>query len=64
MHPAFWGRTGFMTSYEVKWYSFWYQWIEEVHTYALGANIRVSDVGGNKPPSEDMLQKIPQEDEG
>ena len=30
-----------MTSYEVQWYSFWYQWIE-VHTYTLVANIGVS----------------------
>ena len=42
-----------VTSYEVQWYSLWYQWIEEVHTYTLVAN-RVSGV----------LQKIPQEDEG
>ena len=28
-----------VTSYEVQWYSFWYQWIEEVHTYTLVANI-------------------------
>ena len=27
-----------VTSYEVQWYSFWYQWIEEVHTYTLVAN--------------------------
>ena len=31
-------------SYEVQWYSFWYQWIEEVHTYTLVANIWVSGV--------------------
>ena len=30
-----------VTSYEVQWYSFWYQWIEEVHTYTLAANIGV-----------------------
>ena len=33
-----------VTSYEVQWYSFWYQWIEEVHTYTLVANIEVSGV--------------------
>ena len=33
-----------VTSYEVQWYSFWYQWIEEVHTYTLVANIGVSGV--------------------
>ena len=33
-----------VTSYEVQWYSFWYQWIEEVHTYTLVANIGVSSV--------------------
>ena len=31
-----------VTSYEVQWYSFWFQWIEEVHTYTLVANIGVS----------------------
>ena len=60
-----------VTSYDVQWYSFWYQWIEEVHTYTLVANIGVSGVpfkknpgGCNNPPSEDVLQKIPQQDEG
>ena len=61
-----------VTSYEVQWYSFWYQWIEEVHTYTLVANIGVSGVSYRKsregvattPYSEDVLQKIPQEDEG
>ena len=33
-----------VTSYEVQWYSFWYQWIEEVHIYTLVANIGVSGV--------------------
>ena len=33
-----------VTSYEVQWYSFWYQWIEEVHTYTLVVNIEVSGV--------------------
>ena len=33
-----------LTSYEVQWYSFWYQWIDAVHTYALVANIGVSGV--------------------
>ena len=28
-----------VTSYEVQWYSFWYQWIKEVHTYTLVVNI-------------------------
>ena len=32
------------TWYEVQWYSFWYQWIEEVHTYTLVANIGVLGV--------------------
>ena len=61
-----------VTSYEVQWYTFWYQWIEEVHTYTLVANIGVSGFPYRKsregvattPPSEDVLQKIPQEDEG
>ena len=61
-----------VTSYEVQWYLFWYQWIEEVHTYTLVANIGVSGVQYRKswegvatpPPSEDVLQKIPQQDEG
>ena len=61
-----------VTSYEVQWYSFWYQWIEEVHTYTLVANIGVSGVPYRKsregiattPYLEDVLQKIPQEDEG
>ena len=61
-----------VTSYEVQWYSFWYQWIEEVHTYTLVANIGVSSLPYIKsreevakpPPSEDVLQKIPQEEEG
>ena len=61
-----------MTSYEDQGYSFWYQWIEEVHTYTQVANIWVSSVSYRKsregvattPPSEDVLQKIPQEDEG
>ena len=75
MHPNFRGRADFMTSqstsYEVQWYSFWYQWIEEVHTYTLVVNIGVSGVpyrksrrGLQQPPSEDVFQKIPQEDEG
>ena len=33
-----------VTSYEVQWYSFWYQWIGEVHTYTLVVNIGVSGV--------------------
>ena len=31
-------------SYVVQWYRFWYQLIEEVHTYTLVANIGVSSV--------------------
>ena len=31
-------------SYEVQWYSFWYQWIEKVHTCTLVANIGESGV--------------------
>ena len=61
--------------WRVQWYSFWYQWIEEVHTYnTLGANIGVSSVPYRKSregvattptPSEDVLQKMPlQDDEG
>ena len=64
-----------VTSYEVQWYSIWYQWIEKFHTYTLvlEANIWVSGIlygienpgtGLQQPPSEDVLQKIPQEDEG
>ena len=34
-----------VTSYEVQWYSFWYQWTEEVHTYTLVAN-RPTGVSG------------------
>ena len=74
MYPNFQGRwlsDVTVTSYEVQWYSFWYQWIEEVHTYTVVANIGVSGVpvenpgrGLQQPPYEDMLQKIPQEDEG
>ena len=33
-----------VTSYEVQWYTFWYQWKEGVHTYTLVANIGVSGV--------------------
>ena len=55
-----------VTSFEVQWFSFWYQWIEEVHIYT---NIGVSSVlyrkiqrGGTglqqpPPPSQDVLQK-------
>ena len=51
--------------YEVQWYSFWYQWIEEVHTYTLVANIGVSSILYRKsregiatiPHSENVLQK-------
>ena len=28
-----------VTSYEVQWYSFWDQWMEEFHTYTLVANM-------------------------
>ena len=37
-----------VTSYEVQWYLFWYQWIEEVLTYTLVANIGVSGVSYRK----------------
>ena len=46
-----------MTSYKVEWCSFWYQWIEEVHTYTLVANIGGSSVPYRKPGRE--LQKSP-----
>ena len=60
-------------SYEVKWYLFWYKWIEDVHAYTLLANIGLwyqafstenPGRGCNNPPLEDVLQQIPQEDEG
>ena len=41
---ASWIYDVIVTSYEVQWYSFWYQWIEEVHTYTLVSNIGVSSV--------------------
>ena len=57
------GRADFMTSYEVQWYSFWYQWIEVVHAYTLVANIGVSSDPFRKSRrdcnnllSEDVLQ--------
>ena len=37
-----------VTSYEVQWYLFWYQWIEEVRTYTLVANTGVSGVSYRK----------------
>ena len=49
-----------VTSYEVQWYTFWYQWIEEVHTYTLAANIGISGIP-NRKFREDVL---PQVDEG
>ena len=74
MHPNFRGRADFdvtVTSYEVQWYLVWYQWIEEIHTYTLVANIGYQAFcienpgrGLQQPPSKDVLQKIPQEDEG
>ena len=61
-----------VTSYEVQWYSFWYLWIEKVHTYTLVANIGVSGIlyrksreGLQQPPSfGGCVTKLPQEDEG
>ena len=60
-----------VTSYADGWYLFWYQWIEEAPGYTFVANIRVQDVyhrksrgGCNSSPSEDVLQKMAQEDEG
>ena len=56
---ARWLNGVMVTSYEVQWYSFWYQWIEEIHTYmyTLVANIGVSSIpyrnsrrGCNNPP--------------
>ena len=44
-----------MTSCELQWYSFWNQWIEEVHTYTLVANIGVSSVPYRK--SREGLQQ-------
>ena len=39
-----------VTSYEVQWYLFWYQWIEKLRfTYTLVANIGVSGVLYRKP---------------
>ena len=58
-----------VTSYEVQWYSFWYQWIEEGHTYTLVGNIGVSVILYGKsreelqqPPFGGQVTKIPQED--
>ena len=53
-----------VTSYEVQWYSFWYQWIEEVHTYIYTLVAIISVLGVLYRKSEDVLQKIPQEDDG
>ena len=33
-----------IVTHEVQWYSFWYQWTEDVHTYTLVANIGVSSI--------------------
>ena len=41
---ARWFYDAIVTSYEFQWYLFWYQWIEEFHTYTLVANIGVSSV--------------------
>ena len=53
-----------VTSYEVQWYSFWYQWIEEVHTHTLVANIGVLGIlyrklreGLQQPPFWRMCYK-------
>ena len=39
-----WLNDVMVTSYEVQWYSLWSQWIEEIHTYTLVANIGVSSI--------------------
>ena len=59
-----------VTSYEDGWYLFWYQWKEETHSYTLVASMRYrtfhieNQEGLQQPsPSEDVLKKIPQEDE-
>ena len=60
MHSNFRGRADFMTSqwrHEVQWYSFWYQWIKEVHTYTLVVNMGVSGVLYRK--SREGLQQPP-----
>ena len=49
-----------VTSYEVQWYSFWYQWIEEAIPGTLVANIGISDVPYRK--SRRGLQQPPLED--
>ena len=54
---ARWLYASMVTSYKVQWYSFWYQWIEEVHTYTLVANIEVSSVPYRK--SREGLQQAP-----
>ena len=46
-----------VTSYEVQWYSFWCQWIEEVHIYTLVANIGVSSIPYRK--SREGVATIP-----
>ena len=53
-----------MTSYKVQWYLYLYQWIQEVHTYTLVADIvyqafRIENPRRElqQPPSEDVLQK-------
>ena len=57
-----------MTSYEDEWYLFWYQWKEETHSYTVVANIKEYDVYYRKSregvATEDVLQKMAQEDEG
>ena len=62
-----------VTSYVDGWYLFWYQWKEETDSHTLVANIGyrtfiIENPGGgcNNPPSpsKDVLQKMPQEDEG
>ena len=59
------------TSYEFQWYSFWYQWLENVDTHELVANIgyqafRIENPGRGlqQPPFGGRVTKIPQEDEG
>ena len=61
MYPNFQGRADFIKSQcrRMKFSDthFWYQWIEEVHTYTLVGKIGVSGVPYRK--SEEGLQQPP-----
>ena len=52
------------------WYFFQYQWKEKNYTYILqyqnhkNRMLYSENLGGNHPPSVDVLQKMAQEDEG